>query len=86
MIALIQRVSEARVAVDGATVGEIGRGLLALVGVEKGDAEAQAERLVERMLTYRVFPDDLGKMNRSLLDIGGELLCVSQFTDRKSVV
>ena len=80
MIALIQRVSEARVAVDGATVGEIGRGLLALVGVEKGDAEAQAERLVERMLTYRVFPDDLGKMNRSLLDIGGELLCVSQFT------
>jgi len=80
VIALIQRVTEARVEVDGRLVGAIGRGLLALVGVEKGDAEAQVERLVERMLTYRVFPDDLGKMNRSLLDIRGELLCVSQFT------
>lgn len=80
MIALIQRVAEARVAVGGQVVGEIGRGLLALVGVEKGDTDAQAERLVERVLTYRVFPDDEGKMNRSLLDIRGELLCVSQFT------
>jgi D-tyrosyl-tRNA(Tyr) deacylase len=61
-------------------VGQIGRGLLALVGVEKGDTEAQAGRLVERMLTYRIFPDDEGKMNRSLIDIQGELLCVSQFT------
>ena len=72
--------TEARVAVGGETVGQIGRGLLALVGVEKGDTDAQAERLLERMLTYRVFPDDEGKMNRSLLDIQGELLCVSQFT------
>lgn len=80
MIALIQRVSEARVAVGGVSVGAIGRGLLALVGVEKGDTDAQAERLVERVLTYRVFPDGEGKMNRSLLDIGGEMLCVSQFT------
>jgi D-tyrosyl-tRNA(Tyr) deacylase len=73
-------VTEARVAVGGETVGQIGRGLLALVGVEKGDTEAQAGRLVERMLTYRIFPDDEGKMNRSLVDIRGELLCVSQFT------
>jgi D-tyrosyl-tRNA(Tyr) deacylase len=73
-------VTEARVAVGGETVGQIGRGLLALVGVEKGDTEAQAGRLVERMLTYRIFPDDEGKMNRSLIDIQGELLCVSQFT------
>ena len=80
MIALIQRVTSAEVAVDGRPVGAIGRGLLALVGVEKGDTDALAERLVERMLTYRVFPDGEGKMNRSLLDIGGELLCVSQFT------
>lgn len=72
--------TEARVAVGGETVGQIGRGLLALVGVEKGDTEAQAGRLVERMLTYRIFPDDEGKMNRSLIDIQGELLCVSQFT------
>jgi len=80
LIALIQRVAEAKVDVGGRTVGAIGRGILALVGVEKGDTDAQAERLVERMLTYRIFPDDEGKMNRSLLDIRGELLCVSQFT------
>jgi len=80
LIALIQRVSEARVAVGGETVGQIGRGILALVGVEKGDTETQVERLVERVLTYRIFPDDAGKMNRSLADIQGELLCVSQFT------
>jgi D-tyrosyl-tRNA(Tyr) deacylase len=80
MICLIQRVTEANVAVGGETVGAIGRGVLALVGVEKGDTDALAGRLVERVLTYRIFPDDEGRMNRSLLDIRGELLCVSQFT------
>ena len=80
MIALIQRVTEARVEVDGQIVGAIGRGILALVGVERGDGEAQAERLVERVLGYRIFPDAEGKMNLSLLDIGGELLAVPQFT------
>ena len=80
MIALIQRVSEARVEVDGRTIGAIGRGILALVGVERGDAEAQAERLAERVLGYRIFPDAEGRMNLSLLDIKGELLAVPQFT------
>jgi len=80
VIALIQRVSEARVVVDGIIVGKIGRGILALVGVERGDGEAQVERLVEKVLGYRIFPDDAGKMNLSLLDIKGELLAVPQFT------
>ena len=80
MIALIQRVTEARVEVDGTVIGEIGRGILALVGVERGDGEAQAERLVEKVLGYRIFPDDAGKMNLSLLDIKGGLLAVPQFT------
>ena len=80
MIALVQRVTEARVEVDGEVVGAIGRGILALVGVERGDSEAQAERLVERVLGYRIFPDEDGKMNLSLLDIRGELLAVPQFT------
>ncbi len=80
MIALIQRVSEARVEVEGRVVGAIGRGILALVGVERGDGEAQAERLAERVLSYRIFPDAGGKMNLSLLDIKGELLAVPQFT------
>jgi D-aminoacyl-tRNA deacylase len=80
LIALIQRVTEARVDIDGRAVGAIGRGILALVGVERGDAEAQAERLVERVLGYRIFPDADGKMNLSLLDIKGELLAVPQFT------
>jgi D-tyrosyl-tRNA(Tyr) deacylase len=80
VIALIQRVIEARVEVDGRTIGSIGRGILALVGVERGDAEAQAQRLVERVLGYRIFPDVEGKMNLSLLDIKGELLAVPQFT------
>ena len=80
MIALIQRVTEARVEADGRVVGAIRRGILALVGVERGDAEAQAERLVERVLGYRIFPDEAGKMNLSLLDIKGELLAVPQFT------
>jgi D-tyrosyl-tRNA(Tyr) deacylase len=80
MIGLIQRVSKASVAVDGECVGRIGRGLLAFIGVEKGDDEATAKRLLERMLTYRVFPDPAGKMNLSLQDISGGLLLVSQFT------
>jgi len=80
LIALIQRVTEARVEVDGKIVGEIGRGILALIGVERGDTQAQAERLVEKVLGYRIFPDDAGKMNVSLLDIKAELLAVPQFT------
>lgn len=80
MIALIQRVTEARVEVEGRVIGAIGRGILALVGVERGDGEAQAGRLAERVLGYRIFPDQNGKMNLSLLDIGGELLAVPQFT------
>ena len=80
MIALIQRVSEARVDVDRETVGAIDAGLLALVAVQPGDGEPQAERLLERMLGYRIFPDEEGRMNRSLADAGGGLLLVSQFT------
>lgn len=80
MIALIQRVTTAQVAVAGSCVGQIGRGLLALVAIERGDADAQVARLAERLLGYRVFPDEEGKMNRSVVDIGGELLLVSQFT------
>ncbi|HKJ70766.1 MAG TPA: D-aminoacyl-tRNA deacylase [Gammaproteobacteria bacterium] len=80
MIGLLQRVSEARVDVAGEPVAEIGPGLAVLVGVERGDGEAQAERLLERLLGYRVFPDDAGRMNRSLADTGGGLLLVPQFT------
>lgn len=80
MIAVIQRVLEARVTVAGQTVGEIGPGLLALVAVEKGDQSANAVRMAERLMGYRVFSDDEGKMNRSLTDTGGGLLLVSQFT------
>jgi D-tyrosyl-tRNA(Tyr) deacylase len=80
MIGLLQRVTQARVEVAGKVVGEIGPGLLVLVGVERGDGEAQAERLLERLLGYRVFEDDTGRMNRSLDEIGGGLLLVPQFT------
>ena len=80
MIALLQRVTQASVEVDGATVGAIGAGLLALVGVQPHDGEAQAQRLLERMLGYRMFADAHGRMNRSLADTGGGLLLVSQFT------
>jgi D-tyrosyl-tRNA(Tyr) deacylase len=73
-------VSQARVEVEGKTIGAIGRGLLVLVGVEKGDGEAQADRLLERLLGYRVFPDAEGKMNLSVKDIQGGLLLVPQFT------
>jgi len=80
MIALIQRVSRAEVTVDSRTVGAIGRGILAFIGVQRGDDTASADRLLERVLTYRIFPDEQGKMNLSLRNIGGELLLVSQFT------
>jgi D-tyrosyl-tRNA(Tyr) deacylase len=80
MIGLLQRVSEASVTVDRAVIGAIGRGLLVLVGVQKGDDAARAERLLERLLTYRVFPDPAGKMNLSLKDVDGGLLLVPQFT------
>lgn len=80
MIALIQRVTEAEVTVDGLRVGAIGAGLLALVAVQPGDGDAQLERMLERLLGYRVFGDDEGRMNRSLADTGGGLLLVPQFT------
>lgn len=80
MIALIQRVSEAAVHVNGKVIGEIGTGILALVGVEKGDTEKQAERLLERVLSYRIFPDAQDRMNRDVRQAGGNLLLVSQFT------
>ena len=80
MLALIQRVTSASVAVDAAVVGAIGPGLLALVAVEPGDTELQIARMAERLLGYRVFDDGNGKMNRSLTDTGGGLLLVSQFT------
>lgn len=80
MIALLQRVSEAAVSVEDRVVGEIGAGMLVLVGVQKGDDEAAAERMLERLLGYRLFPDAAGRMNRSLRDTGGGLLLVSQFT------
>lgn len=80
MIALIQRVLEARVTVADRTVGEIGPGLLALVAVERDDGPANVARMVERLLGYRVFSDQDGRMNRSLADTGGGLLLVSQFT------
>ena len=66
--------------VGGETVGTIGKGILALVGVERGDGDAEAARLAERVLGYRIFPDDEGKMNRSLLEVEGRLLAVPQFT------
>ena len=80
MIALIQRVTEAAVAVGGERVAAIGPGILALVGVERDDGEGEAERLAERVLGYRIFPDAQGRMNVSLLEAGGALLAVPQFT------
>lgn len=80
MIALIQRVSEARVVIGGQTVGEIGAGLLVLLCAERGDGEAQAEKLLDKLLKLRIFGDDAGKMNRSVQDVNGGLLVVSQFT------
>ena len=80
MIGLLQRVSSASVRVDGELTGAIDRGLLVLVGIEKPDDEAAAERLLSRLLGYRVFADDAGRINRSLADVGGGLLLVPQFT------
>jgi D-tyrosyl-tRNA(Tyr) deacylase len=80
LIALIQRVISASVAIDGVTVASIGYGILALVGVERGDTEAEAERLANRVVSYRIFEDAQQKMNLSLLEIEGELLVVPQFT------
>lgn len=80
MLALIQRVTSASVAVDAAVIGAIGPGLLALVAVEPGDTEAQFARMAQRLLGYRVFDDGSGRMNRSLAETGGGLLLVSQFT------
>lgn len=80
MKALIQRVRQARVEVAGEVVGAIDQGLLALIGVEQGDDPARADKLLHKLLNYRVFADDAGRMNRSLRDVGGGLLLVSQFT------
>lgn len=80
MIALLQRVSHASVTIDGKQVSAIGRGLLVLLGIEKEDTREAGERLLRRLLDYRVFADEAGRMNRSLRDIDGELLLVSQFT------
>jgi len=80
MRALVQRVSQASVSVNGEVTGQIGKGLLVLLGIKVGDTEVQAELLCQKVLRLRIFPDGEGKMNRSLLDSGGELLVVSQFT------
>ena len=80
MLAVVQRVREAGVVVDGKTIGAIGQGLLVLVCAERGDSEAQADKLLAKLLKLRIFSDDAGKMNRSVQDTGGGLLVVSQFT------
>ena len=80
MIALLQRVSEARVRVQGEVIGEIGRGLLVLLCAERGDTEAVGDKLLAKLLKLRIFADEAGKMNRSVQDVGGGLLLVSQFT------
>jgi D-tyrosyl-tRNA(Tyr) deacylase len=80
MRALVQRVSSASVSVDGETISAIGPGLLVLLGVRRGDGPGQADQLVRKLLALRIFEDPDGRMNRSVEDAGGELLCVSQFT------
>ncbi len=80
MIALLQRVTSASVSVEGQRIAEIGHGLLALIGVEQNDDETRAARLVERVLGYRVFSDDEGKMNLNVQDVNGSVLLVPQFT------
>ncbi len=80
MKAVIQRVSSASVAVDGEIVGACGRGYMILLGVAEGDSEVDAELLCRKIVNLRIFPDEAGKMNRSILDIGGEALVISQFT------
>ncbi|MDR2325376.1 MAG: D-tyrosyl-tRNA(Tyr) deacylase [Acidovorax sp.] len=80
MLSVVQRVKSARVEVDGQITGQIEQGLLALVCAEQGDSEAEADKLLAKLLKLRIFQDDAGKMNRSLQDVGGGLLVVSQFT------
>jgi D-tyrosyl-tRNA(Tyr) deacylase len=80
MRVVIQRVSRAAVRVEGATIGEIGRGLLVLLGIGKADTEAASDWIISKLLTLRIFPDDADKMNRSVTDISGGILIVSQFT------
>lgn len=80
MRAVVQRVGRATVAVGGKTVGEIGRGILVFLGVEKGDLESDARYLLDKIVALRIFEDDNGKMNRCLTDVSGSLLVVSQFT------
>ncbi len=80
MRAVLQRVSRVQVRVAGQIVGEIGKGILLLLGVGKGDSNAQADSLLEKVINLRIFEDEGGKMNLSLLDVGGELMVVSQFT------
>ena len=80
MIALIQRVAQARVEINGSTVGAVNRGILALIGIEATDTPEIGVKLLEKVLSYRIFPDDAGKMNLDLRQIGGGLLLVPQFT------
>jgi D-tyrosyl-tRNA(Tyr) deacylase len=80
MIALLQRVSEASVHVNGNLIGQIDKGILALIGVQRDDSESQADRLLQRMLAYRMFPDENDRMNLNVLEAGGGLLLVPQFT------
>jgi D-tyrosyl-tRNA(Tyr) deacylase len=80
MKAVVQRVSESAVRVEGRVVGEIGRGLMVLLGVATGDTAEAADYLAEKIVNLRIFEDDAGKLNRSLIEIGGEMLVVSQFT------
>ncbi|MCX6594659.1 MAG: D-aminoacyl-tRNA deacylase [Acidobacteria bacterium] len=80
MIVVVQRVASARVTVEGEVTGEIGRGLLILLGVARGDTSADADYLVRKVVALRIFPDENGRMNRSITEIGGSILAVSQFT------
>src|SRR3954451_2542176 len=80
MRALVQRVSNASVSIDGEQVATIGRGMLVLLGVKRGDTQADADRIVRKLIALRIFEDDDGRMNRSVEEAGGEILCVSQFT------
>ena len=80
MLGLVQRVSSASVSIEGSITGEIGPGILLLLGVQKNDSKADAEKLLQKILNYRIFSDDEGKMNLSLSDVSGGLLIVSQFT------
>ena len=80
MLSVVQRVREAKVVIEGRTVGEIGQGLLVLVCAERGDGDVQADKLLAKLLKLRIFSDEAGKMNRSVQDVAGGLLVVSQFT------